>query len=172
MKKLYLLFLLIIISAQYLLANSVKDSTVFASNRFAKTNPFKPFLGIVSIGYENILYKKFSLSIFAEYMVRDHLLMGNGSEHPAFVLQITPRFYTKEKEILHGFFVGTITGFTLKRKNTDQPQGIILGVESGYKFLLGKKKQLFLEPKILLTHNFSEQRVIIPGIEGHFGIRF
>jgi hypothetical protein len=171
MKKWIIIALLICTAKQCLLAQIEDDSTTYTPNRFIKTNPYKPFMGIASIGYESILYNSFSLSIFAEYMFRDSLII-NGSEHPAFVFQMTPRYYISNHKILYGFFVGVMTGFTLKRKNANQPQGFVLGAESGYKFLLGKKKRFFLEPKVILTHNFSEQRVLIPGIEGHIGIRF
>ena len=109
---------------------------------------------------------------FAEYLIRERLIVGDGTEHPVFVFQMTPRFYFMSKEILSGPFAGIITGFTLKRKNTDETQGVLVGIEPGYKFLLGKKKVFFLEPKILLIHNFSEPKSLIPGFEIHIGIRF
>jgi hypothetical protein len=162
------LVLLLCVSSKCLLAQTNRDTI---SNSFVKTNPYKPFLGIVSIGYENIVYKRFSLSVFAEYMVRDSLLIGGDREHPVFVFQMTPRFYFNDQKILSGLFLGAITGFTLKRKNTNQVQGIIVGVESGYKILLGKKQRFFIEPKVLLTHNFSGEKTLIPGVEVHVGFR-
>ncbi|MBU4307966.1 MAG: DUF3575 domain-containing protein [Acidobacteria bacterium] len=170
--SLYGILIIIALSNNILNAQGKNDTINYKNDKFIKTNPYKPFLGIVNIGFEVQINKRLSLSIFGEYLIKDKLIVGENIEHPVVVVEMAPRYYFSNNEILSGFFIGTITGFTLKRKNTNEAQGIILGMESGYKFLIDKKKRFFIEPKLLFLYNFSGTEKILPGIEGHIGIRF
>jgi len=149
-----------------------QGDTLAKTNRLGiKINPYKPFLGLANIGFEYQLYRHFSVSLFAEYVFAEKLIIGKDIEHPVFVFELSPRYYFSEQEPLSGFFAAPVTGFTLKRKDSKEAQGFILGAESGYKFLIGKKSRFFIEPKLILLYNFSATEKFLPGIEGHLGIR-
>lgn len=163
--------LLITLISNVVLAQETRDTIEHEHKKFIKINPYKPFLGIANLGLEFQLNRQLSFSIFGEYLLRDKLIVGKDVEHPVFVFEVSPRYYLSENETMTGFFIGPIAGFTLKRKHTKEAQGLILGIESGYKFILGKKERVFIEPKLIVLHNFSATEKFLPGIEGHFGLR-
>jgi len=162
--------MLILMLNGFLWAQRVNDSTVVKSSVCIKINPLKPFLGVANAGFEIALSNRFSVSLFGEYLMQQQLMIGNHTEHPLAVVELSPRIYLKNQSPNAGFYIGAITGFTLARKNSRQAQGLIVGLESGYKFFLDKQPRIFIEPKALLIHHCTGEEPFLPGIEGHIGI--
>ncbi len=97
------------------------------------TNPFKPFLGIASIEFEIGLSEHYSAHIFFEKKFTEKI------DHPDYVMKLGTRYYLLPPD---GFqsktFLGLNIAYATSKKHFDG-DGISLGSELGYKYLLKNK---------------------------------
>lgn len=116
LKSLYCFTIVLLLLAKNGIAQELGNTETQTNSTGIKINPYKPFVGLANIGFEFQLNRHFSVSLFAEYVFIEKLIIGKDIEHPVFVFELSLRYYFSEKEPLSGFFAAPVTGFTLKRK--------------------------------------------------------
>ncbi|MGA0557522.1 hypothetical protein ACO2Q8_12770 [Larkinella sp. VNQ87] len=170
---LWLLFVLGCLGYSHLLkAQAVPDEPTIPRSAFLGINPYKPFLGLPNLAFEQQVTGPVSVFTFAEHLIPQQRIQPNGHEHPRFVFQLSVRYYVSVRDPLSGLYVGFINGFTLKRARSNQHQGYLSGLEIGYKWLPGRKKAVYLEPRILTTINVGRKNPLDIGAELQAGLRF
>ncbi len=85
--KIILIFLFMLFSI-----NATAQDTVDSKKHNLFTNPFKPVLGIVNLGYEKNINNHLSIRTFSEYLIPDKLWLRD-EEHPKLILTIGGTYY-------------------------------------------------------------------------------
>ncbi|MFC1746910.1 hypothetical protein ACFLZR_01080 [Candidatus Neomarinimicrobiota bacterium] len=127
------------------------------------TNPYKPFLGIVSIEIEIGLTDHFSAHTFYEKKYADII------DHPDNVVKFGSRYYFYHQ---NGYQSKTFLGFNIANATSGRSfggDGISLGGELGYKYLSKHKLAIF---PTLIGHYQLDEKTFLPGFEVTFGKQY
>ena len=131
-------------------------------------NPMKPFLGLINLNYELQFVRRFSISVFSEYLAFTTI---KNFEHPKMVNKIGFSYYPllQDSSINYNFFVNLNIGYVSYFNFNSQKDSYTNGIEIGYKWIL--KNRIIIQPKGLLNYQYSE-KIFLPGFEAFLGFLF